>query len=117
MTYTDNILDLLDCTIYILTVPTPIDQNNRSDLVPLEKSSHVITQILKKEDIVIYESTFLPGCKEEVCVPVSEQGSGLAFNTDFFCGYSPERINSGDKVHTVTKIKKVTSSSTFEIAE
>ena len=117
LTYTDNILDLSDCTIYIVTVPTPIDQNKRPDLGPLEKSSHAISQILKKDDIVIYESTVFPGCTEEVCVPVLEQGSGLVYNTDFYCGYSPERINPGDKVHTVTKIKKVTSGSTVEVAE
>lgn len=117
LTYTDNILDLSDCTIYIVTVPTPIDQNKRPDLGPLEKSSHAISQILKKDDIVIYESTVFPGCTEEVCVPVLEQGSGLVYNTDFYCGYSPERINPGDKVHTVTKIKKVTSGSTIDVAE
>lgn len=117
LSYSSDIQDLSECTIYIVTVPTPIDQNKRPDLQPLEKSSHAISQILKKEDIVIYESTVFPGCTEEVCVPVLEKGSGLVFNQDFYCGYSPERINPGDKVHTVTKIKKVTSGSNEEVAE
>ena len=117
LSFTSDIHDLNECTIYIVTVPTPIDQNKRPDLQPLEKASYAISQILKKEDIVIYESTVFPGCTEEVCVPVLEKGSGLVFNEDFYCGYSPERINPGDKVHTVTKIKKVTSGSNDEVAE
>ena len=117
LSFTSDIQDLNECTIYIVTVPTPIDQNKRPDLQPLEKSSYAISQILKKDDIVIYESTVFPGCTEEVCVPILEKGSGLVFNKDFYCGYSPERINPGDKVHTVKKIKKVTSGSNDEVAE
>jgi UDP-N-acetyl-D-galactosamine dehydrogenase len=109
--------DIKECTVYIITVPTPIDKNKRPDLTPLEKSSASISKVLKKGDIVIYESTVFPGCTEEVCVPILEAGSGLTYNEDFYCGYSPERINPGDKVHTVTKIMKVTSGSTPEIAE
>ena len=111
LSYSSDIQDLSTCNIFIVTVPTPIDQNKRPNLQPLEKASYAISQILKKGDIVIYESTVFPGCTEEVCVPVLEKGSGLVFNHDFFCGYSPERINPGDKVHTVTKIVKVTSGS------
>ncbi len=107
---------LATATIYIVTVPTPVDKNNRPILTPLIKASEMIGKVLKKGDTVIYESTVYPGCTEEDCVPVLEQVSGLTFNTDFFCGYSPERINPGDKKHTVTKIKKVTSGSTPEIA-
>lgn len=117
LTFTTDIKDIADSTIYIVTVPTPIDKNKRPDLTPLEKSSATIGKVLKKGDIVIYESTVFPGCTEEVCVPILEQQSGLVFNQDFYCGYSPERINPGDKVHTVTKIRKVTSGSTPEIAE
>lgn len=117
LSFSSDIQDLSSCNIYIVTVPTPIDQNKRPDLKPLEKASHAISQILKKDDIVIYESTVFPGCTEEVCVPLLERGSGLVFNQDFYCGYSPERINPGDKVHTVTKIKKVTSGSNDETAE
>jgi UDP-N-acetyl-D-galactosamine dehydrogenase len=117
LTYTMELKDLEACNTYIVTVPTPIDKNKRPDLTPLEKSSSSISKVLKKGDIVIYESTVFPGCTEEVCVPILEKGSGLKFNVDFFCGYSPERINPGDKVHTVTKIQKVTSGSTPEIAE
>jgi UDP-N-acetyl-D-galactosamine dehydrogenase len=117
LSYSRNTADIADCTIYVVTVPTPIDKNKRPDLTPLEKSSGTISKVLKKGDIVIYESTVFPGCTEEVCVPVLEEGSGLKYNEDFFCGYSPERINPGDKVHTVTKIMKVTSGSTPEIAE
>lgn len=115
--YATNLEAIKDCTIYIVTVPTPIDKNKRPDLTPLEKSSGAISKVLKKGDIVIYESTVFPGCTEEICVPILERGSGLNFNKDFFCGYSPERINPGDKVHTLTKIQKVTSGSTPEIAE
>lgn len=117
LTYSTVLEDIVDCNIYIITVPTPIDKNKRPDLTPLEKSSESISKVLKKGDIVIYESTVFPGCTEEVCVPILEAGSGLLFNQDFYCGYSPERINPGDKVHTVTKIMKVTSGSTPEIAE
>jgi len=117
LSFSTNLEDIKECNIYIITVPTPIDKNKRPDLSPLEKSSESISKVLKKGDIVIYESTVFPGCTEEVCVPILEAGSGLTFNKDFYCGYSPERINPGDKVHTVTKIMKVTSGSTPEIAE
>lgn len=115
--YTSVIDDIKDCNIFIITVPTPIDSTNRPDLTPLINSSQVIGKVLKKDDIVIYESTVYPGVTEEVCVPELEKSSGLKFNKDFYCGYSPERINPGDKEHTVTKILKVTSGSTPEIAE
>jgi UDP-N-acetyl-D-galactosamine dehydrogenase len=105
-----------DANIYIVTVPTPIDKHKRPDLTPLIKASTTVGKILSKGDIVIYESTVYPGCTEEDCVPVLEQYSGLKFNVDFFCGYSPERINPGDKINTLTKIRKVTSGSTPEIA-
>ncbi|NTE05016.1 nucleotide sugar dehydrogenase [Agrobacterium tumefaciens] len=111
-----NLEDLASCCIYIVTVPTPIDHLKRPDLQPLLKASEMIGSILKKGDIVIYESTVYPGCTEEDCVPELERVSGLQYNQDFFCGYSPERINPGDKVNTLTKIKKVTSGSTPEIA-
>jgi UDP-N-acetyl-D-galactosamine dehydrogenase len=117
LTYSTSLDILKGCDIFIVTVPTPIDKNKRPDLTPLEKSSETISKVLKKGDIVIYESTVFPGCTEEVCVPILEAGSGLTYNKDFYCGYSPERINPGDKVHTVTKIMKVTSGSTPEIAE
>ncbi len=117
ISYTSIIEDIKDCNIYIITVPTPIDSSNRPDLSPLIMSSQTIGKVLKKDDIVIYESTVYPGVTEEVCVPELEKSSGLKFNKDFFCGYSPERINPGDKEHTVTKILKVTSGSTPEIAE
>ena len=113
-----NVLEsIADCNIYIVTVPTPVDKYNRPDLTPLYKSSETVGKVLKKGDIVIYESTVYPGVTEDECVPVLEKVSGLKFNVDFFCGYSPERINPGDKQHTVTKIKKVTSGSNDEIAE
>lgn len=108
---------LVDCTVFIVTVPTPIDKANRPDLSPLVKASETVGKVLKKGDIVIYESTVYPGATEEVCVPVLENFSSLKFNQDFFCGYSPERINPGDKVNTLTKIKKITSGSTPEIAD
>ncbi len=117
LSFTSNIEIIRDCTIFIVTVPTPIDKNNRPDLTPLIKSSQMIGNILKKDDIVIYESTVYPGVTEEVCVPELEKTSGLQFNKDFFCGYSPERINPGDKEHTVKKIMKVTSGSTPEVAD
>ena len=109
--------DLRKYNIYIVTVPTPIDQFKAPGLAPLLKASEMIGSVLKKDNIVIYESTVYPGCTEEDCVPVLEKTSGLKFNVDFFCGYSPERINPGDKINTLTKIKKVTSGSTPEIAE
>lgn len=112
---TANLEDIRDCNVYIVTVPTPVDKNKRPDLTPLIKASESIGNVICKGDIVIYESTVYPGATEEDCVPVIERVSGLKFNEDFFCGYSPERINPGDKVHTVTKIKKVTSGSTPEI--
>ncbi len=108
--------DIKDSNIYIVTVPTPIDNFNTPDLRPLEKASELVGRVIGKNDIVIYESTTYPGCTEEVCIPIIEQVSGLKFNADFFAGYSPERINPGDKVNTLTKIKKVTSGSTPEIA-
>jgi len=108
--------DLRSATVYIVTVPTPIDRYNAPNLVPLIKASETVGKVLSKGDIVIYESTVYPGCTEEDCVPVLEKASGLKYNEDFYCGYSPERINPGDKVNTLTKIKKVTSGSTPEIA-
>ena len=105
------------CNIFIITVPTPIDNYKKPDLTPLLSASRTVGKFLKKNDLVIYESTVYPGCTEEDCVPVLEKESGLKFNQDFFCGYSPERINPGDKVNTLTKIKKVTSGSTPEIAD
>jgi UDP-N-acetyl-D-galactosamine dehydrogenase len=106
-----------NCNVYIVTVPTPVDKNNRPILTPLVKSSETIGKVLKKGDIVIYESTVYPGVTEDECVPILEAVSGLKFNEDFYCGYSPERINPGDKTHTVANIKKVTSGSTKEIGE
>jgi len=114
---TADLEEIKDCNIYVVTVPTPIDKNKRPDLTPLIKASETVGKVLKKDDIVIYESTVYPGATEEDCVPVLEKFSGLQFNKDFYCGYSPERINPGDKVHTVTKIKKVTSGSTPEIGQ
>jgi UDP-N-acetyl-D-glucosamine/UDP-N-acetyl-D-galactosamine dehydrogenase len=114
---TTSFEDIASCNIYIVTVPTPIDKYKRPDITPLIKACETIGKILKKDDIVIYESTVYPGATEEDCVPVLERTSGLKFNQDFFCGYSPERINPGDKEHTLTKIKKVTSGSTPEIAQ
>ena len=117
MQFTNVLDDIADCTIYIVTVPTPIDKHKKPDLAPLIKASESIGKVLKKDDIVIYESTVYPGATEEECVPVLEKFSGLTFNKDFFCGYSPERINPGDKEHTVTKILKVTAGSTPEIGK
>ncbi|MPL54837.1 UDP-N-acetyl-D-glucosamine 6-dehydrogenase [bioreactor metagenome] len=113
----DQIEDIADSNIYIITVPTPVDKNNRPVLTPLYKSSETVGKVLKKGDIVIYESTVYPGVTEEECIPVLEKVSGLTFNVDFFAGYSPERINPGDKEHTVEKILKVTSGSTPEIGK
>ena len=117
MQFTCKLEDISTCSIYIVTVPTPIDKNKKPDLTPLLKASESIGKVLKKGDIVIYESTVYPGATEEDCVPVLEKFSSLKFNKDFYCGYSPERINPGDKKHTVTKILKVTSGSTPEIAQ
>jgi UDP-N-acetyl-D-glucosamine/UDP-N-acetyl-D-galactosamine dehydrogenase len=111
----DNLEDIKDCNYYIVTVPTPVDNNNKPDLTPLYRASETVGKVLKKDDIVIYESTVYPGATEEECVPVLEKISGLKFNIDFFVGYSPERINPGDKEHTVEKILKVTAGSTPEI--
>ncbi|MDD3342482.1 MAG: nucleotide sugar dehydrogenase [Sulfurospirillaceae bacterium] len=115
--FSTSLEDLQQCTTFIVTVPTPIDSSNRPDLTPLIKASETVGKVLKKNDIVIYESTVYPGVTEEVCVPVLEKVSGLTFNVDFFAGYSPERINPGDKTHTVKHILKVTSGSTPEIAD
>ncbi len=115
--FSSNLEDLSLYSVYIVTVPTPIDQFKAPDLKPLLNASEMLSKVLKKGDIVIYESTVYPGCTEEDCVPLLEKHSGLTFNKDFFCGYSPERINPGDKINTLTKIKKVTSGSTPEIAE
>ena len=114
---TTNIELIKDCNVYIVAVPTPVDKDNRPDLTPLKSASETIGKIIKKGDVVVYESTVYPGMTEEVCIPVIERVSGLIFNTDFFAGYSPERINPGDKEHTVEKIKKVTSGSTPETAD
>ena len=117
LSYTTDVDKLKTCNVYIVTVPTPIDDNKRPDLSPLEKASETIGKVLSKDDIVIYESTVYPGATEEVCVPILEKHSGLTFNKNFYCGYSPERINPGDKEHRITTIKKVTSGSTLEIAD
>jgi UDP-N-acetyl-D-glucosamine/UDP-N-acetyl-D-galactosamine dehydrogenase len=115
--FSDTIATIASCTFFIVTVPTPIDQFKAPDLQPLLKASAMLGKLLKKGDIVVYESTVYPGCTEEDCVPVLEAHSGLQFNIDFFCGYSPERINPGDKINTLATIKKVTSGSTPEIAQ
>ena len=117
LSYTADVDKLKTCNIYIVTVPTPIDIYKRPDLSPLEKASETVGKVLSKDDIVIYESTVYPGATEEICVPILEKHSGLTFNENFYCGYSPERINPGDKEHRVTTIKKVTSGSTLEIAD
>jgi UDP-N-acetyl-D-galactosamine dehydrogenase len=116
LSYTSKLDDIKNCEIFIIAVPTPIDKNKRPDLTLLRNSSALVGSILKKGDIVIYESTVYPGATEEVCVPILENQSGLIFNKDFYCGYSPERINPGDKEHRISTIKKVTSGSTLEIA-
>ena len=116
LNFTSNPKDLKDCNIFIITVPTPIDNHKRPDLTALEKSSETVGSVLKKGDVVIYESTVYPGATEEICVPILEKKSGLIFNKDFYCGYSPERINPGDKKHRLADIKKVTAGSTPEIA-
>lgn len=117
LNYSANLEDLNDCNFFIVTVPTPIDEFKQPDLTPLVKASTSIGQVLKKGDVVVYESTVYPGATEETCIPVLEQVSGLKFNQDFFAGYSPERINPGDKLHRVTNILKITSGSTPEVAE
>jgi len=117
MEFISDIKDAKECNVFVVTVPTPIDNENEPDLTPLIKSSQAVGTVLKKGDIVIYESTVYPGVTEEVCVPELEKASGLKFNEDFFCGYSPERINPGDKEHTVTKILKITAGSTPQIAK
>jgi UDP-N-acetyl-D-galactosamine dehydrogenase len=117
LTYSANTQDLNQAQVFIVTVPTPVDQANRPDMTPLVKASETVGKVLKAGDVVIYESTVYPGATEEVCVPVLEKFSGLKFNQDFFCGYSPERINPGDKEHRLPTIKKVTSGSTPEVAE
>lgn len=117
MKFTNKIDEIKDCNIYIITVPTPIDKNKQPDLTPLIEASKTVGTVLNKGDIVIYESTVYPGATEEICVPVLEEYSKMKFNEDFFCGYSPERINPGDKEHTVTKIRKITSGSTPQIAD
>jgi len=117
LSFSDDLDDIRDCNVYIVTVPTPIDSAKRPDLTPLIKASEALGTVLAKGDTVIYESTVYPGCTEEVCVPILEKVSGLTFNQDFFCGYSPERINPGDKQHRVTTIMKVTSGSTPEAAD
>ena len=113
----NNLEDIVDCNVYIVTVPTPVDRNNNPDLTPLIKASESVGKVLSAGDIVIYESTVYPGATEEECIPVVERTSGLRYNVDFYAGYSPERINPGDKEHTVEKIKKVTSGSTPEVGE
>lgn len=117
LTYSSNLDDLKSVNYFIVTVPTPVDEFKKPDLRPLESASRTVGKVIKKGDIVIYESTVYPGCTEEVCIPIVEKESGLKFNIDFFAGYSPERINPGDKQHRVTTIKKITSGSTPEIAE
>jgi UDP-N-acetyl-D-galactosamine dehydrogenase len=115
--YSDNVADIVDCNTYIVTVPTPIDRAKRPDLKPLKKASETVGKVLKRGDIVIYESTVFPGCTQNECVPILQELSGLVHNRDFYTGYSPERINPGDKLHRLPMIKKVTSGSTPEIAE
>lgn len=117
LTYTSDLEDIKRANIYIVTVPTPIDDNKAPDLTPLRKASQAIASVITKGDIVIFESTVYPGATEEVCIPIIEKESGLVFNVDFFAGYSPERINPGDKVNTLTKILKITSGSTPEVAD
>ena len=117
LTFTNDVNDIANCNVYIITVPTPIDEYKKPNLIPLITASETVGKFLQKDDLVIYESTVYPGATEEVCIPILEKFSGLEFNKDFYCGYSPERINPGDKTHTITTITKVTSGSTPEIAE
>ena len=116
LSFTNDVNDIANCNIFIITVPTPIDEYKKPNLIPLITASQTVGKFLQKDDLVIYESTVYPGATEEVCIPILEKFSGLQFNKDFYCGYSPERINPGDKTHTITMIKKVTSGSTPEIA-
>jgi len=117
LSYTDSVDDIAGCNVYIVTVPTPITETKQPDLRPLESASRTLGKVLKKDDVVVFESTVYPGATEEVCVPIMEEVSGLTYNRDFYVGYSPERINPGDKEHRVTTILKVTSGSTPEIAD
>jgi len=117
ITYTTEVKDIVDCNTYIITVPTPVDKYNNPDMEPLASASTTVGKILKTDDVVIYESTVYPGATEEFCVPILEKESGLTYNTDFFCGYSPERINPGDKEHSLKTITKITSGSNKEIAD
>jgi UDP-N-acetyl-D-galactosamine dehydrogenase len=117
LTYSTDVKDLRACQVFIVTVPTPIDNYKRPDLKPIESASRLIGEVLKKGDIVVFESTVYPGCTEEIAVPILERTSGLKYNTDFFCGYSPERINPGDKQHRLTTIKKITAGSTPAVAD
>ena len=117
LNFTSSTTDLNNSNIYIITVPTPVDNNNSPDLSPLINASKMVGKVLSKDDIVIYESTVYPGCTEEVCVPILQKESNLTYNEQFFCGYSPERINPGDKKHTLTKILKITSGSNPQAAE
>ena len=117
LVFTENVADLADANCFIITVPTPIDKDKNPDLTAIRSASKMVGKILKKDDIVIYESTVFPGCTEEECVPLLEKFSGLEYNKEFFCGYSPERINPGDKEHRLSTIVKVTSGSTPDIAQ
>ena len=114
LNFTNDSKDISECNFFIITVPTPIDNAKRPDLQPLKEATKLVSKLLKPGDHVIYESTVFPGCTEEICVPILEKTSSLTFNKDFFCGYSPERVNPGDKINTLTKIKKITSGSTPE---
>ena len=117
LSYTQSADDLKDCNFYIITVPTPVDANKNPDLTPIKSASKLVGSLLSKGDIVVYESTVFPGCTEEECVPILEEVSELRFNEDFYCGYSPERINPGDKKHRITNILKITSGSTEKTAD
>ena len=117
MKFTNKVSDLKSSNFFIITVPTPINKNKKPDLIPLLTATDLIGKILKKNDIIVYESTVYPGCIEEVCVPRLEKISKLKFNKDFYCGYSPERINPGDKKHSISKIKKITSGSNPSVAK
>jgi len=116
VSFTSNVADISDCSIYIIAVPTPIDENKQPDLKALKSATKTVAKILKNKDIVVYESTVYPGATEEICVPILEEYSNLVFNQDFYCGYSPERINPGDKINRLSNIKKITSGSTHEVA-
>ena len=116
VSFTSNVADISDCSIYIIAVPTPIDENKQPDLKALKSATKTVAKILKNKDIVVYESTVYPGATEEICVPILEEYSNLVFNQDFYCGYSPERVNPGDKINRLSNIKKITSGSTHEVA-